>query len=145
MSSYYHFPLIEKCLEKCLLPPQGWKNLVHVRVVHQMCTKHRLEGHGISCTNIIFHGNQYILLLHYVFMAINKIKITCFDLQAITASWLVQVPHLAFAHSEWLHIVHLNIVSKHQRLLCQNIKGYLGGDCTPYCFFKQPITASIYV
>ena len=78
-------------------------------------------------------------------MAINKIKTTCFDLQAITASRLVQVLHLAFAHSEWLHIVRLNEVSKHQRLLCQNIKGYLGEDCTPYCFFKQPITTSIYV
>ena len=80
----------------CLCPfrvYQGWKNLVHVRVVHQTCTKHRLEGHEILCTNIIFHGNQYILLLHHVFMAINKINITCFDLQAMTAFRLVQVSH----------------------------------------------------
>ena len=69
------------------------KKMMHVRVVHETCTKHRLEGHEISCTNIIFHGNQYILLLHHVFMAINKIKITCFDLQAMTASRSVQVPH----------------------------------------------------
>ena len=66
---------------------------MHVRVVHETCTKHRLEGHEISCTNIIFHSNQYVLLLHHVFMAINKIKITCFDLQAMTASRSVQVPH----------------------------------------------------
>ena len=78
-------------------------------------------------------------------MAINKIKITCFDLQVITTSRLVQVPHFAFALSEWLHIVRLNKVSKHQRLLYQIIKGYLGEDCMPYYFFKQPITTSIYV
>ena len=78
-------------------------------------------------------------------MAINKIKITCFDLQVITTSRLVQVPHFAFALSEWLHIVRLNKVSKHQRLLYQIIKGYLGGDCMPHYFFKQPITTSIYV
>ena len=40
-----------------------------------------------------FHGNQYIQLLHHIFLAINKIKITCFYLQAITASQSVQVPH----------------------------------------------------
>ena len=72
---------------------QGWKHLVHVCGVHQTCTKHRLEGHEISCTNIIFHGNQYVLLFHHVFMAINKIKITWFDLQAMTVSQSVQVPH----------------------------------------------------
>ena len=72
---------------------QGWKNLVPVCVMHQTCTKHRLEGHEILCTNIIFHDNWYILLLHHVFMAINKIKITCFDLQAMTASRSVEVLH----------------------------------------------------
>ena len=39
---------------------QGWKNLVHVCIVHQTRAKHRLEEHEILCTNIIFHGNQYI-------------------------------------------------------------------------------------
>ena len=66
----------------------------------QTCTKHRLEGLEISCTNIIFHGNQYILLIHHVFMAVNKIKITCFNLQAMTASRSFLVPHCSLRTQE---------------------------------------------
>ena len=95
--------LFGKCCE--CIRSQSWKNFAHVRVVHQTCTKHQLEGHKILCNNIIFHGNQYILLLHHVFTDINKIKITCFDLQAMTASQSVQVPQ----------------ASKHQRLLRQRL------------------------